>query len=413
MLGPPGALRCHTYSTVFALLSVTGMRISEALNLQFQDVTGDGLWIRKSKFGKTRFIPLHPTAVGGLEKYIGLRRRVVGADNHVVVSVHGRKLAHSVVHYEFRKLVRLLEFHNRPGQPHPRIHDMRHSFATRALESCPEGRDAIRAPHGGSVHLPRALQHLEYVLVSRSHPRPFVRYRQCVCTACPWRCVMTPTASHITAFLRERLPVERMASPNTCDTYAYAFQLLFEFASTKLKVAPSDLCLEQLDASLILAFLAHLENGRGCCPSSRHARLTAIKSFFKYVQYRVPSSLDQVRSVLAVPIKNTQSRLVSYLSVEEMTFLLNTPDPNTRDGIRDRGMLQLAFDAGLRVSELVHLCLDDVSLNLQCTFWFEARADGKGNCRCARRPPPPCGRGLPSAARHPRRNSSSMRPASP
>ncbi len=186
---------------------------------------------------------------------------------------------------------------------------------------------------------------------------------------------MIPIASHITAFLRERLPVEKMASPNTCDTYAYAFQLLFEFASKKLKVAPSDLCLEQLDAPLILAFLAHLENGRGCCPSSRNARLTAIKSFFRYVQYRVPSSLDQVRSVLAVPIKNTQSRLVSYLTVEEMKFLLNTPDPNTRDGIRDRGMLQLAFDAGLRVSELVHLRLDDVSF--QPTAHILVRGKGR------------------------------------
>jgi integrase/recombinase XerD len=184
---------------------------------------------------------------------------------------------------------------------------------------------------------------------------------------------MIPIASHITAFLRERLPVERMASPNTCDTYAYAFQLLFEFASKKLKLAPSDLCLEQLNAPLILAFLAHLENSRGCCPSTRNARLTAIKSFFRYVQYRVPSSLDQVRSVLA--IKNTQSRLVSYLTVEEMKFLLNTPNPNTRDGIRDRGMLQLAFDAGLRVSELVHLRLDDVSF--QPTTHILVRGKGR------------------------------------
>jgi integrase/recombinase XerD len=111
--------------------------------LQFEDVTANGLWIRKSKFGKSRFIPLHPTAVAGLEKYIVLRRRVAGADSHVFISIHGRKLSHSVVDYEFRKVVRLLEFHNRSGQAHPRIHDMRHSFATRALESCPEGRDSI------------------------------------------------------------------------------------------------------------------------------------------------------------------------------------------------------------------------------------------------------------------------------
>lgn len=172
---------------------------------------------------------------------------------------------------------------------------------------------------------------------------------------------MISIASHITAFLRERLPIERMASPNTCDTYAYAFQLLVEFASKKLKVSPSDLCLEHLDAPLILDFLAHLEDERHCCPSSRNARLTAIKSFFGYVQYRVPSSLEQVRSVMAIPIKKTESRLVSYLSVEEMKSLLNGPDPNTRSGIRDRGMLQLAVEAGLRASELVNLRLNDVS----------------------------------------------------
>jgi integrase/recombinase XerD len=174
---------------------------------------------------------------------------------------------------------------------------------------------------------------------------------------------MTPIAPPITAFLRDRLAVERMVSANTCATYAYAFQLLFEFASKKLKVSPSDLCLEQLDAPLILAFLAHVENERGCCPSTRNARLTAIKSFLGYIQYLVPSSLEQVRAVLAIPIKKTQSRLVSYLSVEEMKSLLNAPDPSTRDGIRDRAMLQTALDAGLRVSELVHLRLVDLTFH--------------------------------------------------
>lgn len=173
---------------------------------------------------------------------------------------------------------------------------------------------------------------------------------------------MTWIAPHITSFLRDRLPVERMASPNTCDTYAYAFQLLFEFASKRLKVPPSQLHLEQLDTSLILAFLAHLETERGNCPSSRNARLTAVKSFFSYLQYRVPSALEQVRSILAIPIKKTESRLINYLTVEEMRAVLDAPDPNTRAGIRDRGMLCLGFDVGLRVSELIGLCLGDLSL---------------------------------------------------
>ena len=66
---------------------------------------------------------------------------------------------------------------------------------------------------------------------------------------------MTPIAPHITAFLRERLPLQRGASEHTCDSYAYAFQLLFQFASARLRVTPSALCLEQIDAALIMDFL--------------------------------------------------------------------------------------------------------------------------------------------------------------
>jgi integrase/recombinase XerD len=141
--GPAGFLRHHTYSTLFALLSVTGMRVSEGLSLRFEDVAADGLWIRNTKFGKTRFIPLHPTAVTGLEKYLVQRRGLGGADGHVFISIRGEQLSYSVVQYQFRELVRALEFHTRPGPPRPSIHSLRHSFATRALESCPEGRDAI------------------------------------------------------------------------------------------------------------------------------------------------------------------------------------------------------------------------------------------------------------------------------
>ena len=143
VLGPPGCLRRHTYSTLFALLSITGMRVGEALALRFEDVTADGFWIRNTKFGKSRFIPLHPTAVAGFEKYIVQRRRAGGAESHVFISIRGQKLSYTVIRYQFHKLVRALEFHKRPGQPHPRIHDLRFSFATRALEACPEGRDAI------------------------------------------------------------------------------------------------------------------------------------------------------------------------------------------------------------------------------------------------------------------------------
>lgn len=142
-MGPPGSLRPLTYSTLFALLAVTGMRVSEALALRFSDVTAEGLLIHNTKFGKNRFLPLHESAMTGLEKYLVRRQQVAGGDDHVFVSLWGRGLSYSAVQERFRALVRVLNFHTRPGKPHPRLHDLRHSFATRALQNSPEGRDAI------------------------------------------------------------------------------------------------------------------------------------------------------------------------------------------------------------------------------------------------------------------------------
>ena len=82
---------------------------------------------------------------------------------------------------------------------------------------------------------------------------------------------MTPIASHITAFLRERLRLQRRASHHTCESYAYTFQLLFAFASERLALTPSALCLEHLDAQLVMDFLAHLETQRGNGPSTTRA----------------------------------------------------------------------------------------------------------------------------------------------
>lgn len=174
---------------------------------------------------------------------------------------------------------------------------------------------------------------------------------------------MTPLAPHITVFLRERLPLQRGASVHTCDTYAYAFKLFFEYAAEKLGIVPSDLHLEHLDAPMVLDFLAFLETERGNSRSTRNARLAAIKSFMRFLEYRVPSILDQSRRILAIPKKKTDVKLVKHLTLEETKAILNAPDPRTRSGIRDRAMLHLCFSAGLRVSELVSLPLGAVTLH--------------------------------------------------
>jgi integrase/recombinase XerD len=173
---------------------------------------------------------------------------------------------------------------------------------------------------------------------------------------------MTSIAPHITAFLRERLPLQRGASHHTCESYAYTFQLLFEFASNQHKVTPSKLYLEQIDAVLVMDFLAHIEATRDNGARTRNARLAAIKSFMRFVEHRVPSVLEQSLRILAIPSKKVDMPLIRYLSIAEMEAILNAPDLRTRSGIRDRAMLHLGFAAGLRVSELTGLLLTGVSL---------------------------------------------------
>lgn len=184
---------------------------------------------------------------------------------------------------------------------------------------------------------------------------------------------MTPIAPHITTFLQQRLPIERRASVNTCDSYAYAFKLLFEYASARFKVQPSELLLEQLDAPLILDFLKHLESTRGNGQNSRNTRLAAIKSFMHFMAYRVPSALEQIRCITAIPTKKTDARLVRHLTAAELQLILNAPEPTEWDGIRDRAMLHLCFAAALRVSELVGLQLGDVMLQPQASVLIHGK----------------------------------------
>lgn len=132
--------------------------------------------------------------------------------------------------------------------------------------------------------------------------------------------------------------------------------------------------MEQIDAELILAFLECLEVERGNGARSRNARLAAINAFFRFLQYRLPDCLDQAGRIDAIPMKKTDEALVTHLTRVEMKALLDAPDPRTRWGTRDRAMLHLAFAAGLRVSELVGLRLDQVDQR----NWATIHVMGKG-----------------------------------
>jgi integrase/recombinase XerD len=136
-------LRRQTYSTLFALLACTGLRLGEAIQLRYADITPDGLMIRATKFNKNRLVPLHETARAGLEGYLQQRRPYAPDDDHVFVSLRRKPLLHADVEYAFRKLVAAMGLPVGRGNRRPTPHSLRHAFAVRALRTCPDGRDHI------------------------------------------------------------------------------------------------------------------------------------------------------------------------------------------------------------------------------------------------------------------------------
>jgi integrase len=142
-LGPARSLQPHIYSTLFGLLASTGLRISEALNLQIEDVTPNGLLVRNTKFGKSRLLPLHATTQERIENYLARRRRETGACPFVFVSVRGGKLHCNTVRGVFRRLVYSLGIARAEDKLRPRLHDLRFYFANQALTHSPSDHDGI------------------------------------------------------------------------------------------------------------------------------------------------------------------------------------------------------------------------------------------------------------------------------
>ncbi len=136
-------LRRQTYSTLFALLASTGLRVSEAIHLRLADITPDGLVIRCSKFRKSRLVPLHHTARVGLERYLQRRCAYAPADDHVFVSLRRKPLLLHDVEVAFRTAARASGLPDGAPRARPTPHSLRHTFAVRALQTCPDGRDAV------------------------------------------------------------------------------------------------------------------------------------------------------------------------------------------------------------------------------------------------------------------------------
>lgn len=173
---------------------------------------------------------------------------------------------------------------------------------------------------------------------------------------------MSALAPTLQAFFCERLINEKGASPHTIAAYRDTFRLLLCFAQRRTGKAPCGLQIEDLDASLVTEFLDHLEAERGNGPRTRNARLAAIHSLFRFAALRHPEHAGLIARVLAVPAKRFERAIVSYLTGEEVDALLAAPDRSRWIGRRDRALLTLAVQTGLRVSELTSLRCGDVQL---------------------------------------------------
>jgi len=172
----------------------------------------------------------------------------------------------------------------------------------------------------------------------------------------------TSLAPLLQRFFTQRLMLERQVSPHTVRSYRDTFRLFFKFTQERLHKTPSALLLEEIDAPLIVAFLDRLEKQRGLSVRSRNLRLTAIRSFFRYIAFELPAHSAQIQRVLAIPSKRFTRTLVRYLTRAEVDALLAAPDRHTWIGRRDHAFILMAVQTGLRLSEITGATRDDLVL---------------------------------------------------
>ena len=175
-------------------------------------------------------------------------------------------------------------------------------------------------------------------------------------------------------FFTDRLLRQWRASPNTVASYRDSFRLLLRFAKENLDKEPSVLSFEDFTPDFLCTFLDYIEKDRGNSVRTRNTRLAAIHSFFRYVSLNEPAYADLCCQILAIPSKRFERRPIEFLTRKEIKALLDAPDKATRVGRRDRALLLIAIQTGLRVSELISLRCEHVILGTGA----HVRCEGKG-----------------------------------
>ena len=172
------------------------------------------------------------------------------------------------------------------------------------------------------------------------------------------------------SFFMDRLMQQRQVSPHTIASYRDTFRLLLQYVQQRLGRAPSQVTVPDLDTPFLGTFLDHLEKKRGNSARSRNVRLAAIHSFFRYVALHAPEYSALAQRVLAIPSKRYVRRAICFLTPAETDALLAAPDLKTWSGRRDRAILLLAVQTGLRAAEVIGLRCENIILgtgaHVQC-----------------------------------------------
>lgn len=185
----------------------------------------------------------------------------------------------------------------------------------------------------------------------------------------------TDFATHLSRYFTKYLTNERGSSPQTIDSYRYAFILFLEYMETIRETKPEKIEIKNFTRESILGFLEWLESKRKNSSATRNYRLTAIKGFVHYLKYEFPDYMKEYQRILGIPIKKTMHTEISYMKTDGMKLLVNQIDINQHNGLRDYVMLLLLYSTGIRVSELIGIKVKDLSLTEPYTLIIH----GKGN----------------------------------
>jgi integrase/recombinase XerD len=180
-------------------------------------------------------------------------------------------------------------------------------------------------------------------------------------------------------FLVDYIVTERRLARNTQMSYRDSFTLLLPFVSTKVRKSADRLNVEDITPALVLQFLAHLEENRSCSVQTRNQRLTAIRSFARFVASRDPAHLAWCAQIRAITTKKAAPQPISWMSRDEMEALLAVPDRQTLRGRAEHALLLFLYNTGARVSEATRLQVGDLQISRHGDNHALVTLHGKGN----------------------------------